>query len=176
MENFVVYLRLGPCAMDAVFLGRGGVEGLDVEILNIGLIIGEAPSNAFVVADDNKRSAGQSEALDVPTRRGEMDLVPDGRNGQLEMRIVGEQWLAGCGVGAADDPIVAAETAANFTPRIFDPRLQGGPEGGGEAGEGFRRLWRGRGAEICLEHVVRRHVVIVVFVAGDRARMLGTIF
>src|SRR5258708_32245635 len=175
MENFVEHLRLGPCAMDTVFLGRGGVEGLDVQILNIGLIVGEAPGNAVVVADADKRSGRQSEALDVPTRRGEMDLVPDGRNGQLEMRMVGEQWLAGCGGGAADDPIVAAETAANFTPRIFDPRLQGGPEGGGEAGEGFRRLWRGRGAAICLYHGFRRHVRIVGFLSRDCARMRGTI-
>src|SRR5260370_6264766 len=169
MENFVETMPLGQCAMDTVFLGRGGVEGLDVQILNIGLIVGEATGNAFVVADDNKRSARQSDAVDVPTRRGEMDLVPGGRNGQLEMRIVGEQWLAGCGVGAADDPIVAAETAANFTPRIFDPRLQGGPEGGGDAGEGFRRLWRGPGAQVFPEHTGPTPIVLAGFLAAARA-------
>jgi hypothetical protein len=113
-EHFVEDLRLAPRAVDAILIGRGGIEGFDVEILYVGAIVREAPGNSVVVANDDERSAGQSEAFNVPTGRGEVNFVPDGRNGQLEMCVIGEQWLAACGVRTADDPIVAAEAVADL--------------------------------------------------------------
>ena len=37
-----------------------------------------------------------------------------GRDGEFEVRVVGEQGLSRGGVSAADDPIVAAEAVANL--------------------------------------------------------------
>src|SRR6202158_5379675 len=100
--------------MHAVFVGGGGVEGFDVQVLHIGAIVGESPGDAIVVANDHERGARQSEAFDVPARGGDVDFVPDGREHQLQVRIVGEQRLSGCGVRAADHAVVAAQAASNF--------------------------------------------------------------
>ena len=66
------------------------------------------------MADDDERSAGQGKTFHVPAGSSEMDFVPNRRNGEFKVGVVGEQGFAGGGVIAADDPVVAAEAVTNF--------------------------------------------------------------
>ena len=43
-----------------------------------------------------------------------MNLVPDGRDGKLQVGIVGEQGFPGSSVSATHDPVVAAQALTNF--------------------------------------------------------------
>src|SRR5580658_10419786 len=98
------------------------------------------------------------------------------------MRVVGQKWLAGCGVGAADDPVVAAEAFANFALRFFEVAFDGGPEGGRQIRKGFGR---GGGAGVVLESfrfqdIVGGHVVVIIIVfvgidAGGLRAVVGDV-
>ena len=93
VNRFVKNLRLCPFSVHPVFVGCCGIERLDVEVLNVGAVIREAPGDAVVVTDDDERGAGQSEAFRVVIGRGEMNFVPDRRYREFEMRVVGEKRL-----------------------------------------------------------------------------------
>ena len=67
-NHFIEQLRLHPFSVDAIFVGRGGIERFDVEILNVGAIVGEAPGDAIVVTDDDEGCARKREAFYVPAR------------------------------------------------------------------------------------------------------------
>ncbi len=114
-NNFVDVLCFSPSTLgiDPIVVARGN-KRFDVKILNICSVIGESPRDAIVVANDNHRRARQSEAFDVPARRSQVHLVPDGRDGKLEMSIVGKQRLPGGGMCAAHNPVVAPESLANL--------------------------------------------------------------
>ena len=105
---------LVQASLHAILVRRGGTERFDVKILDVGAVIGEAPGDAVVVADDDHGRAGQCKAFDVPAGCGEMNFVPDRGNSKFEMSVVGQQRLAGGGVRATYNPIVAAEALANF--------------------------------------------------------------
>ena len=115
MDHFVKRLRFFPSAVYAVFVRNSGIESLDVQILNVGAVVGESPGDAVIVTDDHERCSGKRKACNIPSRGGEMNLVPDRGNAQLEVCIVGEQRFSGGGVRAADNPIVASQGAPNFT-------------------------------------------------------------
>src|SRR6185436_9334734 len=87
-------------------------------VLNVRAVIGKAPGDAIIVADHDQGSARQSESLDVPARPGEMHFVPDGRDRQLQVRVVSKKRFASGGVISADDPIVASEAVADFLLRF----------------------------------------------------------
>ena len=76
-NSFVDDLRLCPRALYSIRIRRSWIERLDVKVLNVGAVIGEAPGDAIVVADDDHRRSGQGEAFDVPAGCGEMNFVPD---------------------------------------------------------------------------------------------------
>ena len=114
VNGFVENLGPCPCAFYTILIRGGRVERLDVKILNVGAVIGEAPGDVVVVADDDHRRAGKRESLNVPARRREVNLVPDGRDHQLKVRVIGKQRLAGGRVCATHDPIVAAKALANI--------------------------------------------------------------
>src|SRR5256885_10728567 len=106
------------------------MECLYIKVLDVGAVVGETPGDAVIVADDDEGTAGQSKSFDIPAGRCEMRLVPDRRNREFEMRVVGEKRFARGGVRAAYDPVVAAECAANvrlrFVNPIFDLRSESG--------------------------------------------------
>ncbi len=137
VDGFVEDLGFRPFAVDLIFVGCGGIEFFDVEVLDVGAVVGEAPGDAIVVSDDDERRAGKSETFCVEIGSGEMNFVPDGRDGKFEMGVVGEKRFAGGGVGAAHDPVVAAEAFANFALCFFEIAFDGRPEGGGDVGEAF---------------------------------------
>src|SRR6266700_2224051 len=124
-NDLVGDLRFRPRALYAVPIRGGGVECFDVKILNVGAVISEAPGDTVVMADDDHRRAGQREAFDVPARCGEMNLVPDRRYRELEMRVIGEQGFPSHGVGAAYYPVVADKALPNFGLRLIQVVLNG---------------------------------------------------
>src|SRR5271155_4965938 len=88
MNCFVEDLRFHPCPVDAILVGGGGIESLDVEVLYVSAVVREAPGDAGVVADDNERGTRQSESFRVVIWGCEMNFVPDRGDGEFEMRVV----------------------------------------------------------------------------------------
>ena len=91
------------------------VDGLEVEVGDVGPEVREAPGDLLVVADDHAGEAGEGEARDVERAvvvdlgAVQAHLVPDARQRRREVRVVGQDRLAGRGVVSVDDPGVAAD-------------------------------------------------------------------
>ena len=83
----------------------------DVDVLDFGAEVGEAPGDVVVVADDDEGCAGERDAGDVEAGGFEVGLVPDAGDVVGEVHVVREEGLAGGGVGAGDDPVVGAGEA-----------------------------------------------------------------
>ena len=87
----------------------GGVEVLAIEILDVRGDVGRAPGDELVASERDRRRAGKRAADDVEVAGGHVREVPGGRQPRAEMRIVGEQRLAGRRHRAVDDPVVGPE-------------------------------------------------------------------
>src|SRR6266567_1171779 len=124
-NRFVKDLRLCPGAFYAVLIGEGWIESLDVEVLNVCTIVGEAPGDAVVMTDDNHRRPRQRKAFDVPAGCREVNFVPDWRNPEIEMGVIGQQRLASGSMRATHNPMVAAKALANLV-RQFPEKLVDG--------------------------------------------------
>jgi hypothetical protein len=102
----------GVASGEEFLCGAGAAGGFDVDVLDVGAEVGEAPGDVVVVADDDEGKAGDGDAGGVESPGGEggleIGLVPDAGEGEGEMHVVGEQGLAGGGVGAGDDEVVGA--------------------------------------------------------------------
>ena len=93
-----------------------GVWAFDVEVLDIGEGVGQAPGDVLVVADDDAGCAGEGGAADLEAgfgavgrgRAGEMHLVPSAGHGHDEVGIVTENRASGEGFFCGDGPGVAA--------------------------------------------------------------------
>ena len=119
---------------------------LDVDVLDSGAEVGEAPGDVVVVADDDEGNAGEGDSGDVEIAGGggglEVGLVPDAGDAVGEVRVLGEERLAGGGVGSGDDPVVGAGEAA-FADGVAEGLLEG-EEVLGSGGVGiyvFTRVW-----------------------------------
>jgi hypothetical protein len=108
--------------------GTGAAGVFDVDVLDGGAEVGEAPGYVVVVADDDEGNAGEGDAGDVEIAGGggglEVGLVPDAGDGVGQVHIVGEEGLAGGGVGAGDDPVVGAGEAV-FADGVAEGLLEG---------------------------------------------------
>ena len=91
---------------------------LEVEVGHVRAQVGEAPRHLGVVPDDHAGKAGEREPRDLERalrRHGaalEVDLGPDARDAEGEVRVVGEQGLSGRRAVAGDDPGVRADPVA----------------------------------------------------------------
>ena len=108
------------------------VDGLDDEILDVGVDVGGAPRDAGVVAEDDAGHARERDAGDVVRAVGRdgpaMEAVdePDRRHRDAEVRVVGEQGAAGQRHPRADDPVVRADAVVRGEAvGVIEP---GGPE------------------------------------------------
>ena len=81
--------------------------GLDEDVLRVGAGGGEGPGEGAVVADDEERDAGGEGAGQGVAGGVDAGEIPDGGEGQAEMRVAGEERGAGGAVGAVDGPFVA---------------------------------------------------------------------
>ena len=94
------------------------------------------------------------------------------------MRVVGEQRLAGCGVIATDDPVVAAQAVANFLIAYREhTRRTELARADVRSGTFSALVSLVACARHCgLEHAVRLHViVIIIFVVGIEVRALRAV-
>ena len=106
--------RLGGTVADVEVVALGLLEE---EVGDVGAEVGEAPGDVGVVADDHAGHAGEGEARGVEGAVGrglaavQAHLHPDAGLADAQVRVVGEQRLAGGAVLAVDDPRVAADAA-----------------------------------------------------------------
>ncbi len=130
MDDFtIVEERLPGAVLRLVLCGGASASNVfDVDVLNGGAEIGESPGDVVVVAGDDEGDAGKGDAGDVEVAGGaggfEVSLVPDAWDAVGEVHIVGEDRLAGGGVGARDDPVVGSGEAA-FADRVAEDLLEG---------------------------------------------------
>ena len=91
---------------------------LEEEVGHVGVQVGEPPGDVGVVTDHHTGHAREGEARDVERAARpdhvavQADLHPDAGDADAEVRVVGQQRLAGGRVRAVDDPAVAADAAA----------------------------------------------------------------
>ena len=95
-----------------VAAGVGRVDALDEQILAVEVGGGEAPADRAVVAEHDRGRAGRGGAADVEAGADQAREIPDAREGERQMRIVGEQRLARYRVGARQHPFVGGLTLA----------------------------------------------------------------
>jgi hypothetical protein len=90
--------------------GAGAVSVFDVDVLNGGSKVGEAPGDVVVVACDDEGQTRKRDSSDVEIACGgrglEVGLVPDAGDTVGEVLVVGEEWFSSGGVGSGDDPVV----------------------------------------------------------------------
>ncbi len=79
-----------------------------IKILDVVAEIGNAPGDALVVADDDRRHTRQRNAGDIETGRLQVHLIPRRGNRPLQVRIAGQNRLAAGRVLARDNPGVRA--------------------------------------------------------------------
>ena len=89
-----------------VFPRVGRVDRLDEQVLRVGVGSGDAPGDMVVLAEQHDRRAGHGRALQPAVGRDDPGEVPQNRRPKAEMRVVGEDRLAGDGARAGDDPFV----------------------------------------------------------------------
>ena len=70
VNDLVDDLRIYPRAFHAILVWRSRIERLNIEVLHIGAVVGEAPRDVVVVANNDHGCARQSKPLDVPARSG----------------------------------------------------------------------------------------------------------
>ena len=108
--------------------GASAAGVFDVDILDGGAEVGEAPGDVVVVTSDDEGNAGKGDAGDMEVAGGawgiEVSLIPDAGDAVGEVHIVGEERLAGGGAGAGDGPVVGAGDAA-FADGVVEGLLEG---------------------------------------------------
>ena len=112
--------------------GVFGVDALDEEVLHVGPGVGEAPGEVAGAAQQREGHPRQRRAHDLELRRRDMGEVPDARHLEAQVRVVGEQRLAGVRVFPAQRPGVGAEAGRTLQRQGGRERIEvdaGGVEG-----------------------------------------------
>jgi hypothetical protein len=131
-------LEGAPRAVQAVARGpRRVVDLLGVEVDHVGAGVRERPGDVAVEADHDAREPGDRHAVHVELAgHDEVRLVPDARQRELEVRVAGEERVAGGRAGRRHRPVVARQR-----------RLVLGGEARGARREERARGRRGAGGE-----------------------------
>ena len=101
-----------------------GVDLLDEDVLHVGAGVGETPRQGIGAAEQHEGHAGQCRAHDIDRGRlrpleRQVGEIPGGGGREPQVRIVGQQRLAGARTFARDDPVVGGATADE----VFDRRV-----------------------------------------------------
>ena len=106
-------LERTPGAVDEVLRRmRVEIDLFTVEVEHVRARVRERPGDVAIEAEYDRREPGDGDAVDVEsTRNDELCLVPDRWQAQLEVRVAGEQRLAGRRATRCDRPVVAREGA-----------------------------------------------------------------
>ena len=83
---------------------------------------GHTPGEALVVADDDEGGARKAGTDGAEAGRANLVLVEDGRGGELQMRIVGQDGQAGAGTVSGDHELVAAAVIVGILQRRLQER------------------------------------------------------
>ncbi len=78
------------------------------EIRDVGVSVGDAPRDVFVVSRDHEGTARNSHAHRVEVWRADVDFVPEGGDGDAQVGVVGEHGVSALAASGSDDPTVAA--------------------------------------------------------------------
>jgi hypothetical protein len=123
-----------------VFLLPAIPEPKFIPIQHIGIHIGHPPAYLLVEADHYARGTRQRHPAHVNAGSHQLHLVPDRRQVELQVRVVGQQGIAGGGFGPGHGPVVAAQLSRRL-PRQLLP---------GEAGQVTGRRGRdGQRGKVC---------------------------
>ncbi len=121
-DGFDPGFGLAPAAVVLVPARLALVEGDAVPIADIASGIGHTPGHVAVKTDDYAGRSRQADPTDVDPFGHELHLVPDGRQVELQVRVVAKDRIAGGRAAAADRPVVAAQV-------FFRQRGKGLPQG-----------------------------------------------
>lgn len=100
----------GPVAVRGQVAPRVlGIDALQVGVLDVRAGIGVAPGDALVMADDEQRGAGEVGAGEAQAGDLQAGQVEGRRVGQAQVRIVGQQRLAGGAAAGGDHPVVRTD-------------------------------------------------------------------
>ena len=83
-----------------------GIDGFYEQVLDIGIRGRQSPGDRIVLAKHEDRCAGQCGALDGSFGRDHPGQIPEDRGAEFEMRVVGEDRLAGQRPRSGDHPLV----------------------------------------------------------------------
>src|SRR5918996_4827505 len=122
LANFDLFLTndgVLPALRSLIAFGIRRIELLDVEVLHVRPHVREAPSDPIVVANYHAWDSRRGDARNAHTGRAQVDHVPDRRRTGTQMRIVCEQWFAGYGSIATDDPVIAGGERVRIQPDAF---------------------------------------------------------
>ena len=108
--RFEPTLESPPVAVQPVRTGlRRVVEHLLPEIQRVRTGVGERPRDVGREPDQDARRTRKRHAIDIERiRHHDVDLVPDRRQRHVEMRIAGQQGMAGGRAGAGNGPVVGS--------------------------------------------------------------------
>ena len=108
LDDLSAGLERRPAVGGAVAAGVGGIDLLQVEVLDVGSGVGEAPGDVLVLPQHHHRQARQRCPSHFQAGGLEAREVPQRGRAELEVRVVGQQRPAGAGVRPGDDPVVGA--------------------------------------------------------------------
>jgi len=129
-DHFPAHLRVMPLTVELELHTVGSAaQMLNIEVLHVGVAIGEAPGHAPIMPRNHIRDAGEGDASDVKCvcfpGRHQVILVPNGRCAEWQMHVIGKEGSPGCGTGAGKDPVIAARQAAPCREVKIRPRGAG---------------------------------------------------
>ena len=105
-DRFVSHLEFRRARGRDITPGIVRRDALDEEVLRVAVGGREGPRHRVVAAEHDEGNAGKRAADHVALRRGDVREIPERRRLQAEMRIVGEERLAGFRTGARHGPVV----------------------------------------------------------------------
>src|SRR5438552_12252629 len=138
-DMFLPHLGIHPSSLHQILSGVLKLEGLQVDVLDVGAGVRHSPGDVLVVPDDDQRSPWQADAGRVQLRRLQLNLIPNTRNAVAQVGIIDQQRLAGARMRSTENPVVAAKSEI----RLLVAREKSG-ERGVEARE-ILRMWPCRG-------------------------------
>ena len=97
-----------------------GVLLLLVDVALGANVVGDAPREGLVPAEDDAWDPDVPGPRDVHLRAGEMHLVPARDRAERDMRVARDHWRAARGLPTGDDPVVAAQSLVGVADHLAD--------------------------------------------------------
>src|SRR5258705_3358247 len=103
-RNLLAYdFQRAPLVFEQVAVA---LDALDEKVLDVSHDVGEGPADIVVLAHVNAWHSRQRGAAHEATVEAEANLVPDARHARRQVRVAGDQWVAGGAELAGNGPVV----------------------------------------------------------------------